>query len=180
MDFRVESESKSLFELFYSDKTKYGFLFQIMALQSRISNLVKVQEENIGKVLICERSFLSDYHIFAKEMHKEGHISDMEMMVYLKWYNYVLDNVKPRIDSILYLRAEPETCLVRVNKRSRTGEDMIDIEYLNKLHQAHEEWLIPRNDVLVVDANGQLDFNLITNHIESLIARDTGVADVVV
>ncbi|MFO0001882.1 MAG: deoxynucleoside kinase, partial [bacterium] len=36
---------------------------------------------------------------------------------------------------------DPEVCLQRLKHRGRWEEKEIEIEYLNQLHQAHEEWL---------------------------------------
>ncbi len=113
---------------------------------------------------------MTDYQIFAKGMHADGHISDMEMAVYLKWYNYCIEHVKPRVDGIIYLRALPETCLGRINQRARAGEDVIDLEYLTKLHVAHEDWLLKRDDVFVADAANQLDMATIVSFIQGRIA----------
>ncbi|OON23803.1 hypothetical protein X801_00276, partial [Opisthorchis viverrini] len=41
-----------------------------------------------------------------------------------------------------YLRASPTTCLDRVRRRHRAGEDSIPLAYLQSLHERHEAWLI--------------------------------------
>ena len=57
------------------------------------------------------------------------------------------------------MRATPETCLERIRQRHRSEEEPIDLDYLQALHERHEEWLVQRNytslltPVLIVDAN---------------------------
>jgi deoxyadenosine/deoxycytidine kinase len=57
--------------------------------------------------------------------------------------------------SLVYLRAKPETCLERIRTRNRPEEQSITLDYLNQLHERHEEWFSSRNrtPVLIVDAN---------------------------
>lgn len=79
---------------------------------------------------------------------------------------------------IVYLRASPETCLERIQKRHRSEEESISLDYLHTLHERHEEWLIKRNSanlsipILVVDANQTKERVYIdTNtHVENLIS----------
>ena len=57
------------------------------------------------------------------------------------------------------MRAKPEICLERIRKRHRSEEESINLDYLQALHEHHEEWLMRRNytslltPVLIVDAN---------------------------
>ncbi len=60
---------------------------------------------------------------------------------------------------IVYLRATPETCLERIQARHRSEEETIDLNYLQALHECHEDWLVKHSctnsfpPVLIVDAN---------------------------
>jgi len=65
-------------------------------------------------------------------------------------------------DSILfflvYLRAKPETCLKRIKFRNRPEEQSITLDYLQQLHELHEEWLLSRTrtsitPVFIIDAD---------------------------
>ena len=65
-------------------------------------------------------------------------MSKIEYDIYNKWFSCFLDNVS--IDGIIYIKTNPDTCMERINKRNRDGED-IPLDYLNKCHQYHENWL---------------------------------------
>jgi deoxyadenosine/deoxycytidine kinase len=61
---------------------------------------------------------------------------------------------------LVYLRTKPATCLERIRARNRPEEVSIDLDYLNALHERHEEWLAVRTyddisspPVLIVDAD---------------------------
>ena len=52
------------------------------------------------------------------------------------------------LDVIFYLRTNPQTCLDRLNKRGRPEEtSTINLAYLQKLNDLHEEWLNPESSL---------------------------------
>ena len=60
----------------------------------------------------------------------------------------MIENHDCTLDVIFYLRTQPETCMKRLNQRGRPEEtSTISIEYLRKLHEFHEQWLIPDNQI---------------------------------
>lgn len=167
MNLRADADGLSLFELYYADKAKYGFAFQMMAMQTRFEGLVAMSKQNKNRIILCERSFLTDFHVFAQLGFKKGYISAIEMQVYKKWYEFILDLVSPDYGGTIYLRATPEVCLDRVKKRGRAGEEGIDLNYLTELHLAHEEWLMSGQEdddkcgyILVMDANANGDVGI--------------------
>ena len=44
-------------------------------------------------------------------------------------------------DGFIYLRATPDICMNRLQRRQRTEEGGVTLEYLQGLHQKHEDWL---------------------------------------
>ena len=70
----------------------------------------------------------------------------MEYEILDKWFNFMIENHDCTLDVIFYLRTQPETCMKRLNQRGRPEEtSTITIEYLQKLHDFHEAWLIKEN-----------------------------------
>jgi deoxyadenosine/deoxycytidine kinase len=156
---RVDGDDKSIFEHYYTDKQRYGFMFQMYALQSRFNHIIQLQKDHPEKVIICERCHLTDCMVFADMLQKDGIISAIEYSVYKSWYDFITNLIKPKIGGIVYLKVDPEICVQRIIKRNRTGEDAINLEYINKVHQQHESWLVSRDaellNVCIVDGNGE-------------------------
>jgi len=168
MKFKANPEdAESLFEMYYKDPTKYGFSFQMMALQTRFENLISMtQGTDANTIIICERSFLTDYQIFAKMLWRKKFITDIEMAVYKRWHAFILDLIKPKIMGTIYLRAPPDVCAKRINTRNRKGEEDLDADYLKDLHEAHDDWLLP-TDSLIIDASGaSIDLSAIVKYVE--------------
>lgn len=134
----------------YKDTKKYAFRFQMMAYISRLHLLRQKVKENKYKIIISERSVQTDRNVFAKMLYDDGLIEHDEYQIYNKWFDEFLDDM--RLGGIIYVKAEPEICAARVKIRDREGET-IAIEYLQKCHQYHENWLEHSMDKLLIEAN---------------------------
>ena len=64
-----------------------------------------------------------------------------EYDIYCNWNEWLSSefNVKP--NAYIYLQCNPNVNSERICQRSRDGENNIPLEYLEKLHQKHEEWM---------------------------------------
>jgi deoxycitidine kinase/deoxyguanosine kinase len=125
---------------FYENQDKYAFPFQVMAFATRILKMKnEMKKKPNAKIIICERSLEADYNIFAKMLHDDGKIETINYNVYLQFYELYKDEFPTK--GLIYINANPETCQSRINKRNRTGEESIPIEYLQKCHKYHEDWI---------------------------------------
>lgn len=169
----TDSSGKSIFDCYYHDKPKYAYVFQTYVLMSRITTLLKMQKDHPNTVLLCERSYMTDYEIFAKSLYESGDMNEMEWNVYNKWHHLVGTMFASEDSSgTIYLRASPETCIARVQSRNRQSEDAIKMAYLVSLHQKHEEWLMGKSDILVLNANHNIvaDKNVLNAHVDRVEA----------
>lgn len=91
---------------------------------------------------LLERSVFSDRMVFVRAVHKSKFLSDTELAIYDSWFEPVLHTLPTLVPSgFIYLRAQPETCHRRMQRRNRNEETSVQIEYLRDLHQNHEDWL---------------------------------------
>jgi deoxyadenosine/deoxycytidine kinase len=78
---------------------------------------------------------------------------------------YELPHFQP--DLIVHLQADPETCLERIQKRKRPGEDKVNLDYLENLNSKMTDWMDkimtgtahPKGcaKIINVDGNEQMD-----------------------
>ena len=124
----------------------------MMAYISRLSLLKKTIEKNRDAIIITERCLNTDRYVFAKMLYDQGNLEDVEYQIYLNWFDHFSDIQK--IQKIVYLKTEPETCYFRINKRNRTGENNISLDYLNTCHKYHEQMINEsNNEKLVINSN---------------------------
>jgi deoxyadenosine/deoxycytidine kinase len=135
----VNENGTTMLELFYKDKNRHGFAFQMMAYISRLVLLKKTVQDNPGSIIIMERSLYTDKMVFAKMLFDAGDIESVHYQIYLKWFDSFTKEFPN--DKIIYVRTSPEICHCRVTKRSRDGEDNISLEYLDDCHVYHENMI---------------------------------------
>lgn len=179
MSMKAPDSDQSIFDLFYEDKSRYAYVFQTYVLFSRISKLLSVLMEHPEKIVICERSFMTDMEIFAKTLYEKGDMTPMEWMVYVKWHEMARQLFNRPIQGQIYLRATPDVCYERIGKRQRQSENLIDMDYLVNLHQKHEDWLMDKEKnkipTLVIDGNRDIqdiekeDMSKVRDFIHSLM-----------
>jgi deoxyadenosine/deoxycytidine kinase len=135
----IKDESGTpMLTLFYKDQNRNAFSFQMMAYISRLVAIKRAMENDID-IVITERCLYTDKEVFAKMLYEDKAIREVDYQIYLRWFEEFAKSVRP--DHILYLSADPETCLRRTRARSRDGEDGIPLEYLARCHAFHETWL---------------------------------------
>ena len=166
-----DKSGKNALELFYEDKERNSFWFQILAYITRLRNLLKVLDNNKNKIIISERSIYTDHYVFAKMLYESNYLSEMEWKSYMYWFDTFSESTS--LDMIIYVKTSPEECLKRINERSRVEEqDKIPLEYLQKCHQKHEDWISSTNtETIVIDGNSGKDVvqNQISHIIENIL-----------
>jgi deoxyadenosine/deoxycytidine kinase len=154
----TDENGKNILDNFYENQKLWAYKFQMNAFITRLQRLQKYLPKH--KFCISERHITSDKNCFAKQLYEDKKISEIEWKLYNNWFDWVSKNElyrKPK--GIIYLRASPETCSERINKRNRTEENSIPLEYLQKINKKHEDWLLKKENVLVLDANKDFEVN---------------------
>lgn len=145
-----DRKGETILSKFYANQQKYAFSFQMMAYISRISALKKAVKDHPEKIIMCERSVFTDRNVFAQMLYDSGNIEDVELEIYQKWFNEFIEEIP--VSGVIYVKASPEVSYNRVIKRNRDGET-IPLDYLQKCHEYHENWLDKTKDKLVLNAN---------------------------
>ena len=157
-------QGTNIIEAFYKDQEKYSFTFQMMAYISRLQRIqesIEIAKNQNYDFIICERSLYTDKHVFCKMLYDEGKIDTYGYQIYNKWFEYFqsfMDSAK-----FVYLRANYNVCFERVQKRQRSGESSIGIDYLKKNNAYHDDWLLKNHDsrkVMVLDGNQDCETNI--------------------
>jgi deoxyadenosine/deoxycytidine kinase len=144
---------------FYKDPKAYAFRFQMMAYISRLALLRQTVHDNAGRcrVIITERSVDTDRNIFAKMLYDRGDIAHDEYTIYNMWFDEFVRDLP--VAGLVYIRADPETCMERITKRGREGET-IPLEYVQKCHDYHDAWIngeTVKCKKLVIDAKQEIE-----------------------
>ena len=150
------ANGKNILEEFYEDPRRNAYLFQSIAFRSRVKNITDLKDaDNV----IVERSIYTDRMVFAEVCKEDGNINEIEWNDYTEWFDFVVKYIGFKPKGFIYLRTIPEKSHERITKRKRSGESNISLEYLKKLHQRHDKWLIDESNVLVLDVTEDFESN---------------------
>lgn len=135
---------------FYNDMHRWSFNLQIYFLNSRLKQLLEIQESE-GTV-IQDRTIYEDAHIFAPNLHEMGLMSSRDFENYAHFFKTIKSMVKPP-DLMIYLKASIPTLVDQIQKRGRDYEDNIRLDYLKRLNEHYTHWVDNYKDgkLLVID-----------------------------
>lgn len=151
---------ENILGLFYKDIPRWGYTFQNLA---HVTRMMKIQDaiKSNKKTIFLDRSLGTDKNVFEKMLYDDNLISDIENNMYNLWCDFYKNYVNDMSSwKYIYLRCSPNTSYERIKKRGREEEKNITLEYLEKLHKYHEEWLMNTNDVLIIDCDKDFENNL--------------------
>ena len=139
----VDGDGKSLLENFYEDKKRWAYSFQNCAILTRIKALREAIRDAKKRIIITERSVLTDRHVFAEMLRDSGDLNLLEWTMYTRWFDEFACDLPLR--GIIYITTGVDTSAERIQKRARTGESGIPKDYLSALEAQHEKWVSGTN-----------------------------------
>ena len=165
------SDGKNLLQEFYEEPNRYSYLFQSMVFKTRLKSIEHVQDT---LVRFCERSIWTDRYVFGKSCINSGKMNELEVSCYHYWFKWLEDKFYEKPHAIIYLRCSPEKCFERMHKRARNEETGVPLEYLNELHNYHEDWINnwKQTPILIIDNDEDNNWDNILNKINSFIAEN--------
>lgn len=153
--FRVKREpiEEWPLELYYSDPERWGFLFQMIILQSL---------KTVPGFVIYERSPLSSKEVFWKVMKKTPFEDQVYTRAYEKeaWYP----------DVYIYIDTMPQLCYEHLKHRTQEGDGAVEYSYLKTLDSKYKEMVNEITcDKYVINGNESIDE--INKKINSIISK---------
>jgi deoxyadenosine/deoxycytidine kinase len=157
-----DSQNETILSKFYKNPAKHAFAFQVMAFSTRLTILREAIQQNPDvEIILCERSLDADKEIFAKMLHDDGVIEDIDYQIYNMFYNEITKQPEVKqLSGVIYINANPEVSFERTKIRARDGESTITLDYLMECHTYHEKWIGDKKQtnlnypVLNINANG--------------------------
>jgi len=141
---------------FYADMKRWAFHVQIHFLNSRFKQVDELRDSKV--TIVQDRTIYEDAYIFAKSLYRSGHFTERDYQSYLNLFELMINYVQPP-DLLIYLKADIGKLVSQIEKRGRSYENSIRIDYLKTLNEHYEEWIdnYKLGKLLVIDVNN-LDF----------------------
>lgn len=154
---------------FYTEMRAWAFHSQVFFLSRRLHDLRRLM--SFPRTVVQDRSVYEDAEIFAKNLYRQGHISERDWKTYRELYQ-VLTELLPPPDLVVYLNASVPTLLQRIAQRGREYEKSIAPDYLKQLNILYDEWIADFGvcPILIVPAD-RLDFVANPQHLDLIAAK---------
>ena len=143
-------------EDFYDNMSRWSFNLQIYFLYDRFYRQIELMKSNVN--FIQDRTIYEDKEIFAFNLYKSGKMSERDWKTYSNLFSTMSEFIKAP-DLIVYLKANTDTLISRIENRKREFEKDISPEYIHSLNIYYDKWInsLNQDKVLVIDTN---NFNI--------------------
>ena len=152
---------QSLLANFYESPKRWAYTMETLTMMSRVKQHLNDQNYENQKFVV-ERSIYSGHYCFALNGYKHGFFTQIEWEIYTQWVDFLINQRCNPPHGFIYLKADPEICFKRIQKRNRLNEKDITLSYIKQIDEHHEDFLIKKNNVfenlkkvpvLVLDCN---------------------------
>jgi len=143
---------------FYDDMPRWAFHLQVYFLNSRFRQVQQIRHKARTGGVVQDRTIYEDAFIFAANLHQSGMLDERDYANYRNLFDSMISTVDPP-DLLLYLKADLPKLIGQIDKRGRTYENNIRIDYLKNLNEHYDAWIATYDlgKVLTIDVNN-LDF----------------------
>ncbi len=141
---------------FYEDMKRWAFHLQVYFLNSRFNQLKTIQASS--ESIIQDRTIYEDAYIFAANLYKSNLLTERDYANYKSLFDSMISHVKAP-DLLIYLKADIPKLVGQIEKRGRSYETAMRIDYLKNLNSHYEDWIAGYKEgkLLIIDVNN-LDF----------------------
>lgn len=158
---------------FYHDMNRWSFNLQVYFLNKRFKEVVEISQSDEN--IIQDRTIFEDAKIFAPNLHDQGYMSDRDFENYSDLFDLMMSLVKlPQL--MIYIRSSIPTLVKHIEKRGRSFEKSIRIDYLTGLQQRYEDWIKNYKGELIIIDGDKLsfedtpeDFRKVTDMIDAIL-----------
>jgi deoxyadenosine/deoxycytidine kinase len=156
---------------FYKDMNRWSFNLQVYFLNKRFKEVVEIA--NSPETIIQDRTIFEDARIFAPNLHDQGYMTDRDFDNYSDLFELMMSLVKlPQL--MIYIRSSIPTLVRHIEKRGRSFEQSIRIDYLAGLQKRYEDWIAGyKGDLIIIDGDNisfedtPEDFRKVTDMIDA-------------
>ena len=137
---------------FYAEMQRWSFNLQIYFLNSRFRQVVDIRQNE--RNVVQDRTIYEDASIFAPNLHAMGLMTSRDFGNYSALFE-LMDSFIQAPDLLIYLRASVPTLVGQIQKRGRSYETSIRLDYLQRLNERYEAWIstYDKGRLLIIDVD---------------------------
>lgn len=160
-------------EDYYKDIPRWSYNLETYFLAQRFKDVLDIAKSD--EVIIQDRTIFEGVYIFVANNRAMGNLSERDYDTYMQLFELMMSTVRIP-DLLIYLKCSIPHLVSRIQKRGRSYEQGISLDYLAGLNQRYDEWIDNyKGRLLILDAdnldfeNKPEDFAGITDKIDSML-----------
>ena len=156
-------------EDYYKDIHRWSFNLEVYFLKERFRDLIAISKAD--HTIIQDRTIFEGVHVFMANNHDMGNLSDRDYETYMELFEQMMHLVQIP-DLMIYLRASVPHLVGNIQKRGRSYEQTIQLEYLQNLNRRYDDFIFNkyRGRVMIVEKD-DLDFKNNPKDLAKIIDR---------
>ena len=156
-------------EDYYKDIHRWSFNLEVYFLKERFRDLIAISKAD--HTIIQDRTIFGGVHVFMANNHDMGNLSDRDYETYMELFEQMMHLVQIP-DLMIYLRASVPHLVGNIQKRGRSYEQTIQLEYLQNLNRRYDDFIFNKykGRVMIVEKD-DLDFKNNPKDLAKIIDR---------
>ena len=122
---------------FYEDMRRWSFNLQIYYLHTRYKSLLEMKKT--GHDFVQDRTLYEDAYIFAPNLQAMGLMNSRDYDNYIDVFE-LLESFMAPPNLMIYLHGEVPSLIKQIQRRGRSYESSIRLDYLTNLNERYERW----------------------------------------
>jgi deoxyadenosine/deoxycytidine kinase len=123
---------------FYEDPGRWAFHTQVGFLNLALRDYAVIAAQ--GGSGVVERTIEEHHEVFARQLRRDGALSGQEFEMLGEFHELAARQLVLRPGLVIYLHADLDELLARIDARGRESESRIEPDYLRALDQRYEEF----------------------------------------
>jgi deoxyadenosine/deoxycytidine kinase len=111
---------------------------EVFFMKERFRDLLEISKSS--KDIIQDRTIYEGVYVFTENNHRMGNLDDRDYEAYMELFGAMEEAVKLP-DLMIYLHSSVPHLVKNIQKRGRSFEQEIPIEYLQNLNDLYEEFI---------------------------------------
>ena len=144
-----EAELNPFLERFYQNRQQTALATQLFFLFQRVQKITELKQRDM-----FDQSRVSDFVLEKDPLFARVNLEPDEFALYEKVFSKMRVDA-PVPDLVIYLQANPDRLLERIDRRGIDAERLIDRQYLEQLNEVYSEFFLYYDaaPLLIVNAN---------------------------
>lgn len=135
--FYEPNEQNPYLSDFYQDMARWSFHSQCFFLAHKLELHQALMR--CERPAVIDRTIYEDAEIFARNLYRQGLLSQRDWEVYERLYAGICRSLRPP-DILIALTCSLRAAKQRIARRGRPSEQAIPDEYLRRLHRQYQQW----------------------------------------